>query len=42
MIRMRLLGPVEVEMADGSSARSVLAQPKRLALLTYLALAKDG
>ena len=38
MIRLRLLGSVELTRADGTEARSVLAQPKRLALLAYLAV----
>lgn len=38
MIRFRALGPVELVDARGSQLLSVLAQPKRLALLAYLAL----
>lgn len=38
MIRLRLLGPLALEHEDGTAIRSVLAQPKRLALLAYLAV----
>lgn len=37
MIRLRLLGPSSLERGDGTTIRSVLAQPKRFALLAYLA-----
>lgn len=37
MIQFRILGPVELRSADGSEIRSVISQPKRLALLAYLA-----
>lgn len=37
MIRLRLLGPPSLEREDESAVRSVLAQPKRFALLAYLA-----
>lgn len=37
MIRLRLLGSLALTREDGSSVRSVLAQPKRFALLAYLA-----
>lgn len=37
MIRLRLLGPMSLEWDDGTPVRSVLAQPKRFALLAYLA-----
>lgn len=40
MISLQLLGGIELRTADGESARAVLAQPKRLALLAYLALAR--
>ena len=40
MYRLQVLGPVELTREDGSVVRSVLSQPKRLALLTYLALAR--
>jgi DNA-binding SARP family transcriptional activator/TolB-like protein len=42
MIKFRLLGPLELHGEDGTEIRSVLAQPKRLALLVYLALASPG
>ena len=37
MIRVRLLGTIALESSDGRELRSVLAQPKRFALLAYLA-----
>ncbi len=37
VIRLRLLGGVDLRGADGTEATDVLRQPKRLALLTYLA-----
>lgn len=37
-IEFRILGSAELTGGDGSSALSVLAQPKRIALLTYLSL----
>src|SRR6266508_1997000 len=39
MIEFRLLGSVSLTDADGRDVRSVLAQPRRLALLAYLAAA---
>jgi len=39
VIRLRILGPIELIGTDGEELRAVLAQPKRLALLTYLAAA---
>ena len=42
MLRLSLLGPVELTREDGTSVQSVLAQPKRVALLAYLALANPG
>ena len=39
MIRFRTLGGVDLRDAEGRELRSVLAQPKRLALLAYLAIA---
>jgi len=43
MIQLRVLGPTELHGHDGEMLLSVLAQPKRLALLVYLVLnAKDG
>jgi DNA-binding SARP family transcriptional activator/tRNA A-37 threonylcarbamoyl transferase component Bud32 len=40
MIRLRTLGSVELEAQGGEDVRAVLAQPKRLALLIYLAAAR--
>lgn len=40
MLRFRALGALELTDADGAQLASVLAAPKRLALLTYLALAR--
>ena len=42
MIRLRVLGPVELEGSDGRELRAVLAQPKRLALLAYLVAGPRG
>src|SRR5690606_33388542 len=39
MIELRTLGQIELVAPDGRRLQSVLAQPKRLALLAYLALA---
>ncbi|MGH7530654.1 MAG: BTAD domain-containing putative transcriptional regulator [Gemmatimonadales bacterium] len=39
MIRCRVLGALDLRDAGGRELRAVLAQPKRLALLVYLALA---
>ncbi len=39
MIELRTLGALEANSAGGTPLRSVLAQPRRLALLSYLALA---
>jgi TolB-like protein/DNA-binding SARP family transcriptional activator len=39
MIEFRTLGTIKLERVDGASLQSVLAQPKRLALLSYLAVA---
>lgn len=39
MIELRTLGLLELHGADGRELRPILQQPKRLALLTYLALA---
>ncbi len=39
MVEFRLLGPLNLTTADGREARSLLAQPRRLALLAYLAAA---
>jgi DNA-binding SARP family transcriptional activator len=38
MISFRALGAVELTRPDGTELRAILAQPKRLALLTYLLL----
>jgi DNA-binding SARP family transcriptional activator/TolB-like protein len=40
MIELRLLGTVELRRADGAAVQSVAVQPKRLALLAYLAVAR--
>ena len=39
MIRLRVLGALDIRGSEGQELRSVLAQPKRAALLAYLALA---
>ncbi|HUF30019.1 MAG TPA: tetratricopeptide repeat protein [Gemmatimonadaceae bacterium] len=39
MIRLITLGAVDLHTADGRTLQSLLAQPKRLALLAYLAMA---
>ncbi|MEO7137957.1 MAG: BTAD domain-containing putative transcriptional regulator [Gemmatimonadales bacterium] len=39
MIRLRVLGALDLKSSDGQELRSVLSQPKRAALLAYLALA---
>jgi DNA-binding SARP family transcriptional activator/TolB-like protein/Flp pilus assembly protein TadD len=39
MIRLRTLGALDLRGSDGQELRAVLAQPKRAALLAYLALA---
>jgi TolB-like protein/DNA-binding SARP family transcriptional activator len=39
MIRLRTLGALDLRGSDGQELRAVLAQPKRAALLVYLALA---
>jgi len=38
MIRLRTLGALDLRAVDGEELRTVLAQPKRLALLAYLAV----
>ena len=40
MIELRTLGAVDLRNADGAEIRAVLAQPKRVALLVYLAVAR--
>ena len=42
MIRLQVLGPVELRDGDGRELRSVLAQPKRLALLATLVVGPPG
>jgi TolB-like protein/DNA-binding SARP family transcriptional activator/Flp pilus assembly protein TadD len=39
ILRLRTLGGLDLQAPDGSELRSVLAQPRRVALLVYLALA---
>lgn len=39
MVRLRLLGGLDLRAADDSALRAVLGQPKRLALLAYLTIA---
>jgi DNA-binding SARP family transcriptional activator len=39
MIELRTLGALELTSTDNSAVGSVLAQPRRAALLSYLALA---
>lgn len=40
MHELRTLGPVDLMTPGGTSVRAILAQPKRLALVAYLALAR--
>jgi serine/threonine-protein kinase len=42
MIELRTFGALELRDADAHELRAILAQPKRLALLAYLAVAHDG
>jgi TolB-like protein/DNA-binding SARP family transcriptional activator len=42
VICLRILGSVELQTADGREIRAVLAQPKRLAVLAYLAASRPG
>ncbi len=42
MLRLTLLGPVDLRDADGDELRAVLQQPKRLALLACLVLTANG
>ncbi len=42
MIELRTLGAVDLRGSQGTELRQVLQQPKRLALLVYLAVAKPG
>jgi len=41
MIELRTLGALDLKAADGHPVHSILAQPKRLALLAYLAAQHD-
>jgi len=41
MTELRTLGALTLRGSDGSELRAVLTQPKRFALLTYLALANS-
>ena len=41
MIQLRVLGTLDLKGTDGHAVHSILAQPKRLALLAYLALHTD-
>jgi TolB-like protein/DNA-binding SARP family transcriptional activator/Flp pilus assembly protein TadD len=40
VIRMHTLGPIDLRSSNGQELRAILAQPKRIALLAYLALAR--
>ena len=42
MIELRTFGTLELRDTERRDVRGVLAQPKRLGLLVYLALAHDG
>jgi DNA-binding SARP family transcriptional activator len=42
VIHLRLLGTLSLSAADGSEVRAVITQPKRFALLAYLASAGEG
>src|SRR6184192_3522140 len=42
MIELRTLGALDLKAADGRAVHSILAQPKRLALLAYLAVHPAG
>jgi Tol biopolymer transport system component/DNA-binding SARP family transcriptional activator len=42
MIELRMLGAIRLEAADGSELDSILRQPKRLAVLAYLAAPTPG
>jgi serine/threonine-protein kinase len=41
LIRLALFGAPQISRADGTDASALLAQPKRLALLAYLAIGAD-
>ena len=40
MFQLRVLGSADLRNGEGHGANSVLAQPKRFALLTYLVMSK--
>ena len=40
MLRLRILGTLDFRNSDGSELGHVLTQPRRLALLVYLAVAR--
>ena len=42
MIELRMLGTLDLKGADGRAVHTILAQPKRLALLAYLAVHTAG
>src|SRR5688500_15042579 len=42
MIRLQTLGSLVLRAADGTALHAILRQPKRLALLAYLAIEKPG
>ena len=42
MVELRTLGAIDLRRDDGVEVRSILAQPKRLALLVFLAMAGPG
>jgi DNA-binding SARP family transcriptional activator len=42
MIRLRVLGTIDLRREDGSAIDAVLRQPKRAALLAYLAASPGG
>jgi DNA-binding SARP family transcriptional activator/TolB-like protein len=42
MLELRLLGTLDLRTPEGLEVRSILAQPKRVALLAYLALQAGG
>lgn len=42
MLELKALGPLDLVRGDGVQVRSVLAQPKRTALLVYLAVERPG
>src|SRR5215212_7099429 len=42
MIELRMLGEIRLVAADGTEVHGLLRQPKRLALLAYLAMPQPG